>query len=136
MERWPLWRGGRYGEVAVEERWSLWRGGCCGEVAVMERWPLRRGGRCGEVAVVERWPLWRVGRCREMAVVERWPLVEVQLYFIADDIPTNGMQFNLARHAVSDFLTIAGLVVDFHAVVFRGLVLPPRESPKNDCVGG
>ena len=23
-ERWPLWRGGRYGEVAVMERWQLW----------------------------------------------------------------------------------------------------------------
>ena len=43
--------------VAVVERWPLLRGGRCGEVAVVERWPLLRGGRCGEVAVVERWPL-------------------------------------------------------------------------------
>ena len=32
MERWPLWRGYRCGEVAVVERWPLWRGGRCREV--------------------------------------------------------------------------------------------------------
>jgi len=51
VEWWPLWRGGRCGEVAVVERWPLWSGGCCGEVAGVERWPVWRGGRCGEVAV-------------------------------------------------------------------------------------
>ena len=66
MEKWPLWGGGRCGEVAIVEswplvgRWPLGRGGCHGEVAVS-----------GEVAVVERWPLWGGGRCGEVAVVGR-----------------------------------------------------------------
>ena len=61
-ERWPLWGGGRYGEVAVVGRWPLWGGGRCEEVAVVGRWPLvGRSGRCGEMAVVESWALWRVG---------------------------------------------------------------------------
>ena len=34
-ERWPLWRDGRCGEVAVVERWSLWRVCCFREVAVL-----------------------------------------------------------------------------------------------------
>ena len=37
-------------DAVVVEKWPLWRGGRCGEVAVVERWPLRRSGRCGEVA--------------------------------------------------------------------------------------
>ena len=51
MERWPLWRGGRCGEVVVVERWPLWRGDHCRKVAAS-----------GEAAVVGRWPLWRGGR--------------------------------------------------------------------------
>ena len=53
VERWPLVGGsGHCGEVAVSrEKWPLWGGGRCGEVAVVERWPLWGGGRCGEVAV-------------------------------------------------------------------------------------
>ena len=49
---WPLWRGGRCGNVAIVERWPLWGCGHCGEVAVVGRWPLvGRSGRCGELAV-------------------------------------------------------------------------------------
>ena len=67
MGRWPLWGGGRCGEVAVVKRWPLWGGGRCGEVAVVGRWPLCGGGRCGEVAVSrEKWPLWGDGRCGEL----------------------------------------------------------------------
>ena len=63
------------------ESWPLWRGGRCGELAVVESWPVWRGGRCREVAGVERWPLWRVGRCGELAVVERWPSLVYFFYY-------------------------------------------------------
>ena len=47
MERWPLvGRSGRCGEAIVSlEKWPLWEGGRCGEVAIVGRWPLWRGGR-------------------------------------------------------------------------------------------
>ena len=37
MEKWPLWRGDRCGEVAIVEGWPLWRGDRSREVAVVER---------------------------------------------------------------------------------------------------
>ena len=58
MERCPLWRGVRCGEVSVVERCPLWRDVRCGEVSVVERCPLWRGVCCKEVSLLERCPLW------------------------------------------------------------------------------
>ena len=58
VERWPLWR-----------KWPLWGGGRCGDVANVESWPLVE-----KWPLVGRWPLWRGGCHGEVALSrEKWP---------------------------------------------------------------
>ena len=89
---WPLYRGGRYGEIFNEEDLSEWIRGrhriACSrlrivgkEINVEQTWKkiVRELGRDRlaqeNMSVVERWPLWGL----------RWPSVEVQLYTHPDD---------------------------------------------------
>ena len=45
---------GHQGQVAVIERWPLFRGGRYSEVVAIQRWSLFRGGRYSEVVAIHR----------------------------------------------------------------------------------